>query len=149
MDKETIKALVKQEWDKTPHSNIKDDFELVWEIREKYNLRDKYSPFNDCFFKPITINDKIKTFCIPFVVTKSELIDKLKNFPNESKLHICQDESSDIEINVYKTRKETEIETSKRVCNFLINWALTSDYYLIKKIFTLEEENAELKKKLQ
>lgn len=142
MNKETIKALVKQEWDKTPHSSIKDDFELVWEIREKYN------PFNDCFFKPVTFNDKIKTFCIPFEVTKSELIDKLKNFPNESKLHICQDEDSDIEINVYKTRKETEIETSKRVCNFLIHWALTSDYHLIKKIFTLEKENAELKKKL-
>ena len=129
--------------------NSSDKGSIAYTAKEKIlEIKEKYIPFKDCFFKPITFKNRVNSFHIPYQVTKSELLESLTNVSNESTLCIGTDEDSYMEIRVYEPRQETETEITERIYNLLIHWASSSDYHLIKTIYTLKKENSELKKKL-
>lgn len=141
MDKTEIKELIRKIFDTTPHPNIKDDFDFIWEMQETFNR------FSDFFFKAVNFEEEIGRFDIPQSVTKGELLKYISDYDDDVRLSIYQDECSDICISAYKSRKETDEEIAKRMYSVLIQWAHSSDYALYKKIHLLEQENAELKEK--
>lgn len=149
MSKEELYPLIKKCFENSRHPNVKDDFETVWTIHEKF------FPFKETYFTPKESLELIKS--IRFDRNhrnKNQLIEELSKFSDDNILIFDTDYSEDYDdyypvLNVYNKVKETNENIAYRLSNTLISWASMSGYGIEKKLYFLEKENQKLKDEIQ
>lgn len=142
MTKEEIKELIRKEFDSRPHPNVKDDFDLIWDIHEKY------FPFSDKEYEPSTISHIIKTIDLNGIFTKRLFLDEINQLPDNCTLYFGADDDGDTYCNVSILREDDMHMLIFKLYDRLHRWACMSNYALCKRIYILEKENEELKNKL-
>lgn len=140
MTKEEMKELIRKEFSNRPHPNVKDDFDFIWDIHEKYD------PFKDHEYKPTTISEHIKTIDLMESYRKDEILNRFNQLPDECRLVFDTDEDGRIFCDVSISKEEDTKMTAFKLYSRLVQWAMMQYYALCKKNYLLEKENEELKK---
>lgn len=142
MTKEEIKELVRKEFNSRPHPNVKDDFDLIWDIHEKY------FPFSDKEYEPAKFSHIIKTIDLDSVFNKRLFLDEINQLPDNCTLYFDMDDDGNVYCNVSILKEDDIHMLIVKLYDRLHQWACMSNYALCKKIYLLEKENKELKNKL-
>lgn len=143
MSKEEIKELIRKEFNDRPHPNVKDDFDLIWDIHEKW------LPFSDKDYEPEKHWHTIKNIRLNNAITKNYFLDKIKELPDNCKICFDTDDDGITYCDVLVLKEDDVSMLVVKLYNRFIQWASMSNYALCKRIYTLEKENKELKQKLK
>lgn len=141
--KEELYPLIKEIWETSEHPNVKDDFETVWDIREKYfpfKENELGSGFKYTLFKDVELK---------YITNKKELMDKLEDVPEGAEFHFGADYDNEPLLDIYTKEHITAEMVAHRLYNTLHSWACISSYATLKRMSILEKENEELKEKLK
>lgn len=142
MTKEEIKELIRKEFDSRPHPNVKDDFDFIWDIHEKW------FPFSNEDYEPKEYSHIIKIIELNDVITKDDFLNKIKELPDNCRLYFGTDDDGDNYCNVSILKEDDMSMLIFKLYDSLHRWACMSNYALYKRIYLLEKENEELKNKL-
>lgn len=140
--KEELYPVIKKIWETSAHPNVKDDFDTVWEIREKYfPFKSEYSSdFKSTLFKDVELK---------YITNKKELMEKLEDVPEGAEFHFGAVYDNEPILDIYTNEPITIEMEAHRLYNNLHSWACISAYAVYKRMDTLEKENEELKEKLK
>lgn len=140
--KEELYPVIKKIWETSEHPNVKDDFDTVWEIREKYfPFKNEYSSdFKSVFFKGVELK---------YITNKKKLMEKLEDVPDDAMFNFDADCDGEVTLDIYIHEPMTIEMVARQIHNTLHSWACTSAYAIYKRMDALEKENEELKKKLK
>lgn len=141
--KEELYPIIKKIWETSDHPNVKDDFETVWGIREKY-FPFKENEFGSGF--KYTLFNSIE---LRHISNKKELMEKLEDVPEGANFHFGADYDNEPILDIYINEPITIEMVAHRLYNTLHSWACISAYAMYKRMNTLEKENEELKEKLK
>lgn len=142
MTKEEIKELIRKEFDSRPHPNVKDNFDLIWDIHEKW------FPFSDKEYEPKKYYQTIKIIGLNDAITKDDFLNKIKELPDNCKICFDTDDDGNTNCNVLVLKEDDMSMLVFKLYDRLHRWACMSNYALCKRIYILEKENEELKNKL-